>query len=132
MANGRPTCVPVAFGAAAERGELVADRRGAGVLPDDRGRDRFSRAAVPHDGGFALVGDADRGDLARIQLGAGECTSDDGAGVGPDLACVVLDPPGPGQVLTMLDLLDRHHPGVVIEEDAAGGCGALIDRGDDR
>ena len=35
---------------------------GAPVLPDDRRRDRLRRGAVPHDGGLALVGDADAGD----------------------------------------------------------------------
>jgi hypothetical protein len=36
---------------------------GAPVLPDDRGMDGFAGLPVPDDGGFALVGDADRGNL---------------------------------------------------------------------
>ena len=38
---------------------------GAPVLPDDRAVDRLAGRAVPHDGRFALVGDADRGDRDR-------------------------------------------------------------------
>ena len=37
---------------------------GAPVLPDDGGSDGLPRAPIPHHGGFALVGDADRRKVA--------------------------------------------------------------------
>ena len=39
--------------------EFVAQRRSAAVLPDNRVMEWFTALAVPHDGGFALIGDAD-------------------------------------------------------------------------
>ena len=44
---------------------LVAEAGGAAVLPDDGVADRLAGLAVPDDGGFALVGDADGGDVLR-------------------------------------------------------------------
>ena len=40
-----------------------ADIGGAAVLPDDGAMHRLAGGAVPHHGGLALVGDADRGDV---------------------------------------------------------------------
>ena len=40
-------------------------RRGAAVLPDNRVVDGLARLAVPHNRGFALVGDAERRHIAR-------------------------------------------------------------------
>ncbi len=40
--------------------QLVAHRRGAPVLPDDRVMERLAGLAVPQQRGLALVGDADR------------------------------------------------------------------------
>ena len=59
------------------RAELVADRLGTRVLPDDRRRDRLTGRAVPHDGRLALVGDPDRSDVARLPLGPVERTGHD-------------------------------------------------------
>ena len=44
--------------------QSVAIGRGAAALPDDGGRDRLAGAAIPDHGGFALIGDADGGDVA--------------------------------------------------------------------
>ena len=49
---------------AAGRLQLLADGRRAAVLPDDGVAYRAAGLAVPHDGGFTLVGDADGGELA--------------------------------------------------------------------
>ena len=43
--------------------QLLAERRGAPVLPDDGVVDRLAGRLVPDDDGFALVGDADRRDV---------------------------------------------------------------------
>ena len=47
--------------------EPLAEVRGAAILPDDRVVDRLAGLAVPDDGRFALVGDADGGDVLRPQ-----------------------------------------------------------------
>ena len=44
-----------------------ADIGGAAILPDDGAVHGLSGGAVPHHGGLALVGDADRGDVFRLQ-----------------------------------------------------------------
>ena len=46
--------------------ELLAESGGAAILPDDGVVDGLAGGAVPDDGGFALVGDADGGDVAGL------------------------------------------------------------------
>src|SRR5205085_6357094 len=74
--------------------ELAHQRAGAGVLPDDRVVDRLAGLAVPHDRRLALVGDADRGDVAGLAVGRRHRTADDLARAPPHLLRVVLDPTG--------------------------------------
>ena len=78
-----PVAVPL--GTAAQRAELVADRLRAGVLPDDRGRDRLAGGAVPDHRRLALVGDADRGHVSGAQLGSGQRAGHHRSRVRPDL-----------------------------------------------
>ena len=52
--------------------QLVAARRRAPVLPDERVVDRLAGARVPGDDGLALVGDPDRVEARRIGLRVGE------------------------------------------------------------
>ena len=49
--------------------QFGADVGGAAVLPDDGAVHGLAGGAVPHHGGLALVGDADRGDVLRLQAG---------------------------------------------------------------
>jgi len=73
---------------------ILAEGRAAGsgapVLPHNGVVKRPSRGAVPQDGGFALVGDADAGDLMGLHARQG------GAAYGqaglPYLARIMLDP----------------------------------------
>ena len=60
----RRRLVRAAAHALAAQRQARADR--AQVLPADPGTDRFARRAVPHDGGTALVRDADRVDRSRV------------------------------------------------------------------
>src|SRR5699024_2766487 len=53
-------------------------------------------------------------------------------GVAPYFHRVVLHPAGPGQVLGVLELAAGHDLPRVVEDDAAGAGGALIDREDVR
>ena len=77
----------------------VADAGGAPVLPDDRRPGRVQRAAVPDDGGLALVGDPDAGGLL---VGAGERLAAGGDGRRPDVVGLVLDPARAGEQLREL------------------------------
>ena len=99
----------VALLASAERAEFGADAVGPGVLPDDRVVHRLAGRAVPHQRGFALVGDTDRDDLTRLQVGLGERARGDLAGVAPDLLGVVLDPACLGEDLLVFGLVDGNH-----------------------
>ena len=49
----------------------------AAVLPDDGVVDGCAGLAVPDHRGFALVGDADGGDVAGLQAGLGQCLAGD-------------------------------------------------------
>ena len=51
--------------------EGAAHLGGAPVLPDDGAMDGLAGAAIPDQAGLALVGDADGGDVARLQAGGG-------------------------------------------------------------
>ena len=77
----------------------VADGGGAPVLPHDRRAGRVQGAAVPDDGGLALVGDADAG---RLLVGAGQRLAAGGDGRRPDVVGLVLDPAGAGEQLREL------------------------------
>src|SRR3982074_1318687 len=52
--------------------QFVAERRGATILPNDCVMNRFTGFAIPNNGGFALIGDADAGDIFGRGAGATE------------------------------------------------------------
>ena len=107
--------------------ELLDHLRGAHVLPDDRVVDGLSGVLVPHDGGLALVGDADGGQLVAVDLRLAQGLGDDRARGVPDLEGVVLDPPRVGEDLGELLLADGDDLAGVVEDDGAGGGRALVD-----
>ncbi len=45
----------------------------AGILPDQRIVHRLARLAIPHDGGFALIRDADRTSTPQGKFGSLRC-----------------------------------------------------------
>src|SRR6202022_583268 len=65
---------------------------GAAVLPDDGAMNRLAGDAVPHHCRFALVGDADRGDVLGADAGFLQRLAAGGDGGGPDVLRLVLDP----------------------------------------
>ena len=80
--------------------QCVAARRRAPVLPDQRPVEGPAGAAVPHDRGLALVGDADR--RHRLAVEAGGELGQRLLGGRPDVVGVVLDQPGGREVLREL------------------------------
>jgi hypothetical protein len=108
--------------------ELAHELVGARVLPDNRVVDRLARLPLPYHRALALIGDADRLDVARLRVGLRESSADHLACAPPDLACVVLHPARPGVDLRVLALVDRGDPAVLVEQDEAGACGSLVDR----
>ena len=105
-----------------------ADVGGAAVLPDDGAVHGLAGGAVPHHGGLALVGDADRGDVlgrrapafssasrqtatVEVQMSSGSCSTQPEAGkCCGNSACAV-----------------RGDGDVAAKHDGARGRGALID-----
>ena len=65
-------------GSVASGAEGIADWGGATVLPDDGIVDGFTGVTIPEDGGFALVGDADGGEVMGADFGDAEGFDGDG------------------------------------------------------
>ena len=104
-----------------------ADIRGAAVLPDDGAVHRLAGGAVPHHGGLALVGDADRGDVFRFQPGLFQRVAAHHDGRGPDVLRLMLDPAGRRKMLREFLLRGGGDGNIAAKHDGARGCGALID-----
>ena len=104
--------------------ELTAALRGSAVLPDDRGRDRPSRRALPEQRRLALVRDRDRVDAVEPRLPGGV---EDAL---PDLLRIVLDPAGPREVLRHLGVATPVDTQLVVDDEARGAGRALVDRED--
>ena len=99
--------------------QAIAEVRRATVLPDDRVVDGSPGLPIPHDRRLALVGDANRGDVARPQVRAAERLRRHGDLRRPDFVGIVLDPAGLRKDLRELPLADGDDGGVVIEDDGA-------------
>ena len=72
--------------------QFIAEIGRAAVLPDDGVVHRAARLAVPHDGRFALVGDADGGDRCAIQSRVRDGFGGDAGLRRPDILRVMFDP----------------------------------------
>ena len=99
--------------------QAFADGFGAAVLPDDGVEDRFASGALPHHGGFALVGDAKRGHVGSGQLGLFECGAAGGELAVPDVERVMLDPAGLREMLRKLLLGTGDDLAGAVEDDGA-------------
>src|SRR5690606_5211597 len=112
--------------------QLVAQRGGAAVLPDQRMRQRAAAGAVPDKGGLALVGDADGGHVGGRGAGVAQRLAGDVELALPDLAGVVLDPARLRIVLTEFALAHAARMAVAVEHNGARTGGALVQRQDER
>jgi len=100
-------------------GQFVADLLRTGVLPDDRVVHRLAGLAVPDQGRFALIGDADRGDLMTIDTRPSERLSHHLVDTVADLVGIVLHPAGSREDLLMFQLTAGHDLPSMIEDDGA-------------
>ena len=112
---------------AAGGAERRAEIGGAAILPDNGRMDRLAGLAIPHHHRLALVGDADGGDIGRLEPGLANCASAGGDHRAPDLLGIVLDPAGFGEILGKLALRHAGDAELAIEDDGARGRRALVD-----
>ena len=107
--------------------QFGADISRAAVLPDDGVVEGLAGFTVPHQGGFALIGDADGGDIAGCDPGffnrgaGGSCRG------GPQICGVMFDPAGRREMLGKFFLRLGYDAQVFIKNDRAGRGGALVD-----
>jgi len=106
--------------------EQVALAGGAPVLPDDGMVDRPAAGAVPDHGSFALVGDADRGDIGGGQAGPGNRLHRHSQLRGPDLVGVVLHQTRCGKELAELLLGQATDISVMVEHQGTGTGRSLV------
>ena len=107
-------------------GEFTANGVGAHILPDDGVGVRGAGVAIPDDGGFALVGNADGGDIGTAEIGAGKSFADDLLGTLPDFLGVVLNPAWLGVDLGVLVLGHGDDLAGLIKNHTAGAGSALV------
>src|SRR4029450_11125171 len=88
---------------------------------------RLPRGPFPWDLILALVRDADGGERAAVDAGRVERLLRDRARHVPDLAGVVLHPAGAREVLAELAVGAPHWPAGLVERDAGGAGGALVE-----
>ena len=106
--------------------EFLDDLLGAGVLPDDGVVDGLTGFLVPHEGGLALVGDTDRGQVVLVYLRFRESLGDDLTDVVPDLVGIMLHPAGAGEDLLVFLLPHGDDAACVVEDDRARRGGSLV------
>ena len=75
----------------AVRFQLRAQIGGATVLPDDGAMQRAAGRPLPQQRGLALIGDADRGDVARGRIGLAQGSAAGGKRRRPEILGIVLD-----------------------------------------
>jgi hypothetical protein len=90
----------------------------------------LARGRVPDADRLALVGDPDRGQIPGTHPGILQRIAGERLGDRPDLARVVLDPAGLGEVLGELAVGAADRLGSLVEHEAGGAGRALVDRED--
>ena len=107
--------------------EFGAKRRGAAILPDDRIVDRPAGRPAPYQRRFALVGDPEPGERARLDAGSGQSLPRCRERGSPERFRVVLDPARLRKDLRELLLRHGDERSAGPEDDRARRGRALID-----
>ena len=100
----------------------------AAILPHDRVVDGFRRLAVPYDGRLALVGNAQRFDIAPFDIGLVDDVLHDEGLRRPDFERVVFDPSRLRELLVEGALRHRDDLAAGVEQDGARGGRPLVER----
>ena len=107
--------------------QLCTKIRCTTVLPDDGACDGRPRGAVPEHGRLALVGDADRGDVARRDAGGLHHLIKGRRLRRPDLLRIVLDLARSREMLREFALRDGDDTAVRVEQHGSGARRALVE-----
>ena len=107
--------------------EFGAKRRRAAVLPDDRIVDRPAGRPAPNERRFALVGDPEPGERARLKAGPGQSLPRCREGGSPERFRIMLDPARLRKDLRELLLRHGDERGVRPKNDRARRGRALVD-----
>src|SRR5207247_870587 len=115
----------------AARTQLLAERRGAPVLPYDGTMHRPSAPPVPEERRLALVRDPERRHVARAHPRAPARQAEHAQRDPPDLLRIVLDPPRLRVVLRELRISAPDDAPLPVEDEDGRPRRPLIDRDDD-
>jgi hypothetical protein len=106
--------------------QLVAVFSGAAALPHNGVVHRLAGVAVPYDGGFPLVGDADACNVSCGQAKIGHSLPGHFQLCGENFVCIVFYPAGLREDLCEFLLRHRAHLSVFVKQDAAVAGGTRI------
>lgn len=104
---------------------------GAAILPDDRAMKRAAGGSFPEQRGFALIGQADGGEIGPGEIGFGDGGERGAAGGFPEIGGIVFDPAGLRKMLGELLAGGALSVTLMVEYDGSGGSRALIEREDE-
>ena len=112
------------------RGQLVAQLTGAGALPHHGVAQRLARRAPPGNGGLALVGDADAGDVGRIDPGLLHHGTRHGQNIGGNLGRIMAHPAGLVDNLAVRAIGTMNQMAALVHQQRLGALRGLIDSDD--
>ena len=127
IGGGRQTGAGAKQIADALRREPVDQRFGARVHPHQRRMQWRAGCAVPQHRCFALIGDADGGEISRRQASFCQRAVDNGLCIGPDFGGVMLNPAGLRVNLAMFALVEGAQRPCVLKDQETRAGRALID-----
>ena len=111
-------------------GQLVAQLAGAGALPHHGVAQRIARRAVPGNGGLALVGDADAGDVGRVDPSLLHHGTRHGQHIGGNLGRIMAHPAGLVDNLAMRAIGTMNQMAALVHQQRLGALRGLIDSDD--
>src|SRR5207247_3464143 len=106
--------------------EARTEAGGPAVLPDDGVMDRLAGLATPQESCLALIGDADRGDVARCDAGFGDGAFHGFDGGAPEILRIMIDPARGGEMLPEFLLRRAGDRETAIKDDRSRRRRALI------
>ena len=118
------------LGHAFARGQFVAQLAGTGALPHHGVAQRLARRAVPGNGGLALVGNADAGDVGRVDPGLLHHGTRHGQHVGRNLGRIMAHPAGLVDDLAMRAVGTMNQMAALVHQQRLGALRGLIDSDD--